>query len=155
MIRRLACLTLACLLALQAPVSSAQEDEPVRCVSISRISRTEVIDDRTLAFFMTGGGIYLNRLDQACRDLSRRYSFSYESSTGRICNFDSITVRGDSGVGPSRVDSCGLGDFVPATEEDIEMLRDEQPAAEVTVEIIEVEVEDSDAKPSPEVPLTR
>ena len=127
------------LLALTAmPLHPADGDEPVRCVSLKRIDRTEVIDDRTIVFHMKGGDIYVNQFDRACPNLDRNRAFSYRTSTGQICSVDSITVLENFGFGLRRGASCGLNEFVPADEEHVEMLKGEQEPADVTVEEIDV-----------------
>lgn len=133
------------LLALLAAVSGgAQEagpDRPQRCISLSSIDRTEIIDDQTIAFFLTGGRVYLNHLDRACRNLERNRPFSYQTSTGQLCAVDTITVI--EGFGGSTIpgDTCGLGEFVPSDEEAIEVLRGELEPVEVEPEEVEVETE--------------
>lgn len=126
--------------------ASAQDDEdfePDRCVTVSRIDRTEVIDDRTIAFHLKGGDIYINRLDRACPRLDREGRFSYRVTTGQLCANDLITVLEQSGLGLRTGVSCGLGLFRPSDEEAVEMLKGNEEPAEVTIQ--EVEVEDDAA----------
>jgi hypothetical protein len=132
-----------------APIGAQESggEGPRRCISLSSIDRTEIIDNRTIAFYVTGGRIYLNRLDRACRNLGRDRPFSYETPTGQLCAGDTITVIEDFGFGVSAGDSCGLGAFVPTEEEEIEILKGEREPVEVEVEEVEVEVEDP-ARPS-------
>jgi len=113
--------------------------EPVRCVALSRIDRTEVIDNQTVAFFMRGRDIFLNRLDVECPRLDHERRFSYRTSTGQLCAIDRITVIENTGFGLGAGASCGLGMFVPTTEEALAMLKGEEEPAEITVEDIEVE----------------
>ena len=40
--------------------------ESERCINTVRIDRTEVIDDRTVVFYLNGGDIYVNRLPHRC-----------------------------------------------------------------------------------------
>ena len=120
----------------------AQEDgvgEPVRCVSLSSIDRTEVIDDRTIAFHLTGGRVYLNHLARACRNLRPGKPFSYETFTGQLCAIDVIRVIEDFGAGADFGDTCGLGEFVPSDEEEVEVLQGEREPVEVEPEEVEVE----------------
>ena len=140
---RSANLLLLCLLSL-LPLSpaSAQGDEdndPARCIRISLIDRTEIIDDRTIAFHMRGGDIYLNQLDRTCIGLDRGDPFSYGTATGQICRNDFITIIERGGFGLQRGASCGLGMFTPTDEESLSMLKGEEEEAEVTIESIEVE----------------
>ena len=132
-----------------APVAGAQETGPqdrLRCISLSSIDHTEVIDDRTIAFFLNRGRIYLNRLDRACRNLDRNRPFAYSTSTGQLCAIDTITVVEDFSPVPFTGDVCGLGEFVRTDEEEIEVLKGEREAVEVEVEEVEVEVEEADVE---------
>ena len=134
-------------LATQLPFASAssqviEDAESVRCVSLTRIARTEVIDDRHIAFYLRGGDILVNRLPRECRSLARENRFSYRTSTGQLCSIDSITVLSNFGGGLSRGASCGLGRFIPADEDYIASLRGDEEPAEITVEEIEVEEEE-------------
>jgi hypothetical protein len=128
-----------------APIR-AQEgggDAPRRCLSLSSIDYTEVIDDQTIAFFLTGGRVYLNRLDRACRNLDRDRPFNYRTSTGQLCAIDTITVIEGFGGSVIAGDTCGLGEFVPTDEEEIELLKGEREPVDVEAEEVEVvEVED-------------
>ena len=129
-------------LLLVLPSTDAQDgdsQEPVRCVALSRIDRTEVIDDRTIAFFMRGRDIYINHLDVECPRLDRERRFSYRTSTGQLCSIDTITVIENTGFGIGPGVSCRLGMFVPTTEEALAILKGDEEPAEITVEDIEVE----------------
>jgi len=96
--------------------------EPVRCISPSSIQRTEVIDARTVLFYMRGGDVYRNRLAYDCPRLVREKRFSYELRTNRLCNVDTIYVLEFWGSEMRRGMPCGLGDFYPITEEEAELL---------------------------------
>lgn len=110
--------------ALVVPAASSAEDElprwqqarevgePVNCISLNRIRRTRVHDDRTIDFHMNGGDIYRNTLPHRCSGLGFEESFSYETSLGRLCSTDIITVVRTGGGGMSGP-SCGLGQFQP------------------------------------------
>jgi hypothetical protein len=117
----------------------ADDGEPVACIGLPRIDRTEVIDDRNIAYFLKGGDIYLNRLPRSCARLDDVRRFSYRVSMNQICNTDTITVLDNAGPGLIQGATCRLGMFVPTDEEALEALgkhdRDPPP---VTVEEIEV-----------------
>jgi hypothetical protein len=131
----------------EAVAQDAADTEPRRCVGLTSIDRTEVIDDRTIAFYLRGGRVYLNHLDRACRNLDRDQPFSYRTSTGQLCAIDVIRVIEDFGPGANFGDTCALGPFVPSDEETIEVLRGEREPVEVEAEEVEVEAE---AEPEPE-----
>ena len=112
-----------------APPLLAQDDEPVnrapeRCISLSRVDRTEVIDDRTLIFHMRPGRqMYLNHLERDCPGLSREKRFMYSPTGSRLCEIDSITVIEQWGFGLTRGFTCGLGEFHPITQDDLALLK--------------------------------
>ena len=126
----------------RAGAPEAGNSDRLRCVSLSSIDRTEVIDDRTIAFYLSGGRIYLNHLDRACRNLARDRPFSYRTSTAQLCAIDVINVVEGFGPGANIGDTCGLGEFVPTDEEEIEILKGEREPVEVKAEEVEVEVEE-------------
>ncbi len=98
--------------------AAAQPVPPVvkteRCVSLSQIQETSVLDDQTIIFKMRGGKSYKNTLPYKCPQLGFEKAFSYKTSISQLCNVDIITVLTtthglDSGA------SCGLGLFEPYT----------------------------------------
>ena len=112
----------ACVAALSS-TSAAQDDEeadnePVRCLSMSSIRSTKVVDDSTVLFFHGRGRIYVNRLDRECLGLLRTGRFTYQVQSGarhtRLCSTDSITVLESTGRGFN----CGLGMFEPIESEE-------------------------------------
>lgn len=96
--------------------------EPERCIQAYRIDRTEVINDRTILFHMSGSRIYLNELTRECRRLERSKRFSYTLRTSQLCDVDFITVIEGFGSSLRQGVSCGLGMFYPITEEEAELL---------------------------------
>ncbi|MGD8341663.1 MAG: DUF6491 family protein [Gammaproteobacteria bacterium] len=120
-------------------MAQGTEGAPARCVQVSRIDRTEVIDDRTIVFYMRGRTIYVNRLDRACPGLDRGNPFSYRTSTSRICSADSITVLENTAFGLSRGFTCGLGEFEPSNEEAIALLKGDEEEADITVVPVEID----------------
>lgn len=130
---RLGLATCGTVLFLTCPLCFADEDEdeldrtPVDCVSTTRIRQTEIIDDRTILFYLRGGRVYNNILDRDCPDLKREDRFAYEVRGGRLCSVDMIRVLpriGGIGFGAT----CRLGDFHPITREEAELLELEPDA---------------------------
>lgn len=82
----------------------------VDCVDTSRIDTTEAHDDYTIDFKMVDNTVYRNTLTNRCTGLGFEERFGYETSIGRLCSIDTITVLyADGGRGAT----CGLGNFVP------------------------------------------
>ena len=85
--------------------------EPVSCISTSRIRNTEVHDDYTIDFKMSGGDVYRNTLPARCPQLGFEERFAYEVSTSQLCSVETIAVITSGAVrgGPR----CSLGKFTP------------------------------------------
>ncbi len=81
-----------------------------RCVQLTRIYSSRVIDDNNILFIMKGKKAYLNNLPHRCPRLGFEKSFSYNLSINQLCNVDIITVFDST----SRIQgpSCGLGKFI-------------------------------------------
>ncbi len=82
----------------------------VRCVQLTRVSSSKVIDDYNIFFKMKGSKAYLNTLPRRCSRLGFERAFSYVVHTNQLCNTDIITVFDSTSniQGPS----CGLGKFI-------------------------------------------
>ena len=95
-------------LAAYTPVGDA-----VSCIDINRIDTTNVVSNTVIDFKMRGGKVFRNTLPFSCSGLVFEDSFSYRTSTSRLCNVDTVRVlhsyggRLEEGVG------CGLGKFQP------------------------------------------
>lgn len=85
--------------------------EAETCISRSRIRSTDVIDDQTIDFKMVNGDIYRNTLPNKCGNLGFEESFSYSTSTDRLCNVDIIRVLNNIGGTVQPGTACGLGKF--------------------------------------------
>ena len=107
----------AATLADEAPI-----EEGERCLSSRSISRTEVIDDQNVLFFIQGSAIYLNHLPKTCSRLALERRFIYETSVGRLCESDHITVLMDGGFAAVAGRHCRLGRFHPISREQVQEL---------------------------------
>ncbi len=86
--------------------------EPANCVRLNEILRTKVRDGSTIDFVMRNGRVYRNTLDRGtCPSLASEKRFTYKTSSGDLCSYDTITVLRDPGL--SRGATCGLGQFQP------------------------------------------
>ena len=110
--------------AVLAGAANAQEpSDMVNCISLSRVDRTEVIDETTILFYMRGNQIYRNVLPHRCPGLRADEPFMYRVSTSQLCNVDVITVLDRVGAGFMPGASCGLGKFQPISEAAVEELK--------------------------------
>ena len=126
----ISCFLIGLLPATAALADEFDDAEVERCVTISRIDRTEVLDNRRIIFYMRGKDIYLNQLPRDCGGLGSQKRFSYQSRGSQLCRMDTITVLNSAGPGLMRGATCGLGPFVPITEEDVEAMKN--PEAPIT-----------------------
>jgi hypothetical protein len=100
------------------------EEDGERCIDTRRISRTDVIDEHNILFYMRGGVIYRNYLPSKCPALAREKRFSYRTTTSRLCDIDVVNVLYDYGSGLTRGPSCGLGKFYPISKDEAQALRE-------------------------------
>jgi hypothetical protein len=128
-----------------------ESDEPLRCLSMSSIRSTVVVDDKRVLFIQARDRVFLNRLDRECLGLARSGTFSYKVQSGarhaRLCSTDSITVLETSGHGLN----CGLGLFEPLSQEEAESVVGGPNPAAVAVPV-ELPKEEEPAAPAPEPP---
>jgi hypothetical protein len=149
------CLTavLGGVVALSLASAAAQDDdkksdEPLRCLSMTSIRSTIVVDDQRVLFVQAGDRVFLNRLDRECLGLARSGTFTYEVQSGarhaRLCSTDSITVLEPTGRGFN----CGLGLFEPLSQEDAESVVGGPNRSAVSVPV-ELPKEEEPAAPAP------
>lgn len=140
----------AVLAALASPRPAGAQDDaidrsPVDCLSVSRVRSTEVVDDRTILFYMRGRTVYLNELSNDCPRLASEDRFSYQARGGRLCDIDTITVIESFG-GLQRGATCRLGEFIPITRAEAAEIEAGPEGAQRAgqVEAEEVELPDED-----------
>ncbi len=105
-------------LLVMAPVMAVEPPPPVEtgpavsCINFRNIRGTQVIDDQTIDFHVTGNKVYRNTLPNRCPQLGFQRAFAYQTSISQLCSMDVITVI-VPGSGPMTGASCGLGKFTP------------------------------------------
>ena len=87
-----------------------------RCILHTRIRRTQVIDDFTIVFHMTGRKTYANIMERKCPGLYRERAIKYQVRGGTLCNVDMIEVMTPSFSG----NTCNLGDFYEIEKIEVE-----------------------------------
>lgn len=95
------------------------------CISLTRLDRTDIIDDRNILFHMRGDEIYLNQLPHRCSGLRMADGFSYRRTISRLCKIDLITPLPRGGFGGGI--SCGLGTFRLITAEEAMAMKEGTP----------------------------
>lgn len=118
----------------------AQDDGDVdeggeQCIDTRQIKTTRIVDNQNIIFYMRDRTIYHNELPRACSGLRRGKAISYRTSLSRLCSIDVITLLDTTGMGISPGPSCGLGKFLPITEEEANSLKD-GPDADIEPEPI-------------------
>ncbi len=117
-----------CALSLSPFAATLADETPIeegeRCLSSRSISRTDVIDDQNVLFYIRGSAIYLNHLPKSCSRLALDRRFIYETSVGRLCESDHITVLRDGGFDTVAGRTCRLGRFHPISKEQVQALRE-------------------------------
>jgi hypothetical protein len=109
--------------ALAGPDDGGFDRTPKECVQVAAIRRTEVLDDRTVLFFMRGGAWYRNYLRRDCPGLAREGRFLYSPVSGRLCNTHGLTLLQDFNGEFVPTIVCPLGDFQPVTPEEVADLK--------------------------------
>jgi len=116
-----------------------------RCVFVRSINRIRAIDDSTLAFYMNNRRVYINLLPRRCPGLARYDRYAYETSSGRLCKTDRISVIYDTSGRDTGL-PCPLGDFQRADREAVDLIfdaaRQNAGTSPVTAEPVELPPED-------------
>ncbi|TNE62501.1 MAG: hypothetical protein EP335_12810 [Alphaproteobacteria bacterium] len=86
----------------------AATGETRNCISLRMIRDSDVIDDQTIFFQVSGNKGYLNKLPRRCPRLGDERRFMHKTSIGQLCDLDFITVLDSTG---NEWSSCGLGKF--------------------------------------------
>lgn len=129
------------------------DDDSVRCIQAVSIRRIRAIDESTVAFYMSGNRVYLNFLPRRCRGMVRNQRFAYETSSGRLCRQDRISVIYDTGARDVGL-PCPIGDFHPAEVESVDMMIEATSrggaVSPVTAETVELPPEEAESSNSQE-----
>lgn len=121
-----ALIVFACVLNLSLVTSSPADDEKTddarNCIQTRTLKGTAVVDDQNVLFIRPGNSIYHNKLPSVCKGLSKTKQFSYSTTSGSLCNLDSIRVVDTQG---RESKSCRLGYFYSITEDELRTLVEE------------------------------
>jgi len=127
----------AALMLLSAPSAKSQGDNeetfdrtPRKCISTPRIRNTDILDDRTILFYLRGNKeVYRTYLPRECPGLERNDRFAYRTVNSQLCSLDTITVLEQFGTQLNPSFTCRLGEFIPITREEAEDLKLDQDNA--------------------------
>ncbi len=102
------------------PMYKALMEGGEQCLSTRSITRTDVMHDQAILFYVRGSAIYVNVLPKPCKRLSKGGRFMYESSISRLCRGEHIRILQDDGLGLSAGRACRIGGFHPITKEQVD-----------------------------------
>ena len=108
-------------------VESVEEhDVAERCIARSRISRTEVLNERFVVFHLRGDEKYLVQFRHRCPGLRRNGTMRLETRSFRVCSMDTIQGLFEMGVGRGAWGpSCMIPSFEPVTGEQVAIIKEE------------------------------
>ncbi len=108
----------------QATPSADPGSEKVqRCLQLSRLDRTEVLNDHQILFQTQGHKSYVNTLPYPCPGMRRDSTLMFRTSIDLVCDVDVVTIVDQLGWGLQPRASCGLGKFDPVDEDEVKQLR--------------------------------
>ena len=95
-----------------------------RCISTSRIRRTEVLDDRHVAFKTGRNQYYLVQFERRCHGMRRGRPPMIESRSSQLCVHDTIRPLYENGLGGFQPGvPCYIPGFQSVTKEQIDGLK--------------------------------
>ena len=98
--------------ALAEALAERTAGDPVDCVNLRDLRGNRGYGEDAILFEgRTNALVYLNRPPAGCPELRSTRALRIESTTGRLCRGDIVTVY-DPGTGVE-FGSCSLGEFVP------------------------------------------
>ena len=107
-----------------APALASESELPERCLQLSRLDQTEVLNNHQILFKTKGKHYYLNTLPYPCPGLRRDSTLMFRTSIDLVCDVDVVTVLDHYGWGLQPGASCGLGKFEPVDETEVEQLKE-------------------------------
>ena len=111
---------------------AAQAKQPKSCLFLPSIDSLEIIDSQNIAFKMKNHGYYLNKLPYKCPMLDKYKVIMYKTPLNSLCDLDIIDVLDPVGGALQYYGSCGLGQFHPATREEIQQLKSNKAKTKTT-----------------------
>jgi hypothetical protein len=123
---------------------------PVDCIITRNIDKTDIIDDRTILFYMKGKNkpIYRNYLPSKCPNLESSDRFGYAVTSSRLCKVDLIQALPRIGIPIP----CRIGEFTPISADEVEELHavhDKGRKGSDKIDVKPAEVPKDDAAPAP------
>lgn len=103
--------------------AAERSEVPERCLQLSRVQSTEVLNNRQILFQTSGREHYLNELPYPCPGLRPNATLMFRTSIDLVCDVDVVTVVETMGWGLMPRASCGLGKFEPLDQGEVDALK--------------------------------
>ncbi|MDE0349796.1 MAG: DUF6491 family protein [Gammaproteobacteria bacterium] len=101
-------------------------DTSENCIPRSRISRTEILNERFVVFHLRGDEKYLVQFRHRCPGLRRNGTMRLETRSFRLCSMDTIQGFYEMGIGRGTWGpSCMIPGFEPVTREQVAIIKEE------------------------------
>ena len=101
-------------------------DTTESCIPRSRISRTEILNERFVVFHLRGDEKYLVQFQHRCPGLRRNGTMRLETRSFRICSMDTVQGLYEIGIGRGTWGpSCMIPGFEPVTREQVAIIKEE------------------------------
>ena len=101
-------------------------DTTENCIARSRISRTEILNERFVVFHLRGDEKYLVQFRHRCPGLRRNGTMRLETRSFRICSMDTVQGLYEIGIGRGTWGpSCMIPGFEPVTREQVAIIKEE------------------------------
>jgi hypothetical protein len=111
--------------------AQAQEQPPTasedtrNCLNTRRIRRVRALDEKNVLFYVSNRTIFLNILQQGCAEIRQFGQISYRTTTGNLCEGDSLAVPRSDAWGALRLlPNCKLGTFRKLSADEVQVVRD-------------------------------
>lgn len=101
-------------------------DTAESCIPRSRISRTEILNERFVVFHLRGDEKYLVQFRHRCPGLRRNGTMRLETRSFRLCSMDTVQGLYEIGIGRGTWGpSCMIPGFEPVTREQVAIIKEE------------------------------
>lgn len=108
------------------PDAVEEYDTAESCITRSRISRTEILNERFVVFHLRGDEKYLIQFKHRCPGLRRNGVMRLETRSFRVCAMDTIQGSYEMGIGRHTWGpSCMIPGFEPVTGEQVAIIKEE------------------------------
>jgi len=100
--------------------------QATKCLQSENIERTEPLNDQYIVFHLRGEQTWIAQMRGRCPGLGPNAKLVFEKDSPRICEWDSVRVVYDNGLGNGVTfgPRCNLPKFEPVSEQQVTMLKE-------------------------------